>query len=122
MCATLEPYRTKFAPEIVVRVYRDGRLIEQRFCNDEAKAAEIVESWGAVAGPEGEIVSVESYPPNDIVGVLRALADALERGEPVTMPHRFPPVRLQLVIEGTAAKKRSGELYLLWQELSHPGG
>ena len=57
-----------------------------------------------------------------IVALLRAIADAIEREEPVAMPHPFPSIRLQLATDRTeAGKSTRGELRLLWQELAHPG-
>lgn len=54
--------------------------------------------------------------PSTPVGVMSTL-------DPVAMPHPIPPVRLQLVTEGTEpSPAKNGELRLLWQDLSHPGG
>ena len=66
---------------------------------------------------------VEPHPPEEIVALLRAIADAIEQERPLSMPHPFPQLRLQFVTEGAAsAPPMRGELRLLWQEQAHPGG
>jgi hypothetical protein len=72
--------------------------------------------------PSGELVVVEPHPPQVIVELFRAIADALEEERPLAMPHPFRHIRLQLATEGTeTTTSRRGELSLLWQELAHPG-
>jgi hypothetical protein len=113
---------TDWAPEVLVRVYRGGHLVEQRFCESPESVAQIVESWEAQPLSTGELIVVEPHPPEVIVDLLRAVADAIEREEPVAMPHPFPPIRLQLATDRTTSgEPRRGELRLLWQELAHPG-
>ena len=112
----------EWVPEVLVRVYRGGHLIEQRFCDNPESVAEIVESWEATAPPAGELIMIEPHPPQVIVGLFRAIADAIEQERPVAMPQPFPHIRLQLLTNGTRSGKPSqGELRLLWQELAHPG-
>ena len=113
---------TEWVPEVLVRVYRGGHLVEQRFAESPESVAEIVESWQAKPLSTGELIVVEPHPPEVIVALLRAIADAIEREEPVKMPHPFPPIRLQLATDRTeSGKSTRGELRLLWQELAHPG-
>ena len=110
------------APEVLVRVYRGGHLIEQRFCESPESVAETVVTRGSRPAPSGELIVVEPHSPEVIVALLRAIADAIEQERPMAMPHRFPPIRLQLVTEGTEPTEPSrGELRLLWQDLAHPG-
>jgi len=113
---------TEWVPEVLVRVYRGGHLIEQRIGESPESVAQIVESWEAKPPSTGELIVVEPHPPEVIVALLRAIADAIEREEPVAMPHPFPPIRLQLATDRTeSGKSTRGELRLLWQELAHPG-
>jgi hypothetical protein len=112
----------EWVPEVRVRVYRGGHLIEQRFCESPESVAQLVESREAQPPPTGELIVVKPHPPEAIVALLRAIADAIEQQRPVAMPHPFPHIRLQLKTERTEPSKPShGELSLLWQELSHPG-
>ena len=94
------------APSIAVKIYRDGQLVERRFCGSEEEAARVVESWEATPPAHGEVISVEPHPPEDIVALLRAIADAIERGEPVAMPTPAPPVRLQPGRRGPARARQ----------------
>jgi hypothetical protein len=112
----------EWAPEVLVRVYRGGHLIEQRFCESPESVAHLVESWEARPPPAGELIVVEPHTPEVIVALMRAIADAIEQERPVAMPHPFPHIRLQLATAGTEPDRaRQGELRLLWQELAHPG-
>ena len=62
------------------------------------------------------------HPPEAIVDLLRAIADAIEQERPVAMQHPLPHIRLELVTEGTeSSQSERGELRLLWHELAHPG-
>jgi hypothetical protein len=112
----------EWVPEVLVRVYRGGHLIEQRFCESAEAAAAVVESWEArQAPPEGELIAIEPHPPETIVALLRTIADAIEQERPDTMPHPFPHLRLLLVTEGTEpGPPRRGELSPLWQQ-PNPG-
>jgi hypothetical protein len=113
----------EWSPEVLVRVYRGDHLIEQRFSDNPEAVGQIVESWEARPPPEGELIVVEPHPPETIVALLRAIADAIELERPLSMPHPFPHLRLQLVTEGAeSAPPMRGELRLLWQEQAHPGG
>ena len=112
----------EWAPEVVIRVYRGGHLIEHRFCDDPEAVAKLVESWASRPPPAGGLIVVEPHPPQTIVALLRVIADAIEEERPVAMPHPFPHIRLQLATEETeSAPSGRGELSLLWQELAHPG-
>jgi hypothetical protein len=112
----------QWAPEVIVRIYRGGHLIEQRFCESPESVAEIIESREARGTPSGELIIVEPHPPEVIIAVLRAIADAIEEDRPVAMPSPFPHIRLQLLTEGTEATRPThGELHLLLQDLAHPG-
>lgn len=112
----------EWAPEVLVRVYRGGHVIEQRFCTSPESVADFVESREAHPPPAGEMIVVEPHPPEAIVVLLRAIADAIEQGRPVAMPHPFPHIRLELVTEETEpSPPRQGEFRLLWQNLAHPG-
>ena len=112
-----------WAPEVLVRVYRGSHLIEQRFCDSTDVAADIVESWEANPPAEGELIVVEPHPPEAIVALLRAIADAIEHERPVAMRHPLPNLRLELLTEGAQpGPSGRGELSLLWQEQAHPGG
>jgi hypothetical protein len=114
---------TEWAQEILVKHYRGGHLIEQRHCDDPRAAAGIVESWEARPTPDGERIVVEPHPPEAIVALLRAIANAIEQERPLAMAQPFPHLRLELVTEGPEQRdSRRGELKLLWQELGHPGG
>lgn len=118
-----ETHAEDWAPEVLVRTYRGGHLIEQRFCDNPESVAQIVESWEAQPPATRGSIVVEPHPPQVIVALLRAIADAIEQERPVAMPHPIPPVRLQLVTEGSEpSPSKNGELRLLWQDLSHPGG
>lgn len=111
------------APEVLVRVYRGGHLIEQRFCDRAETVAGIVESWQARPPAEGELIVVEPHPSEEIVTLLRAIADAIEQERPIAMQHPLPHLRLQLVTEGVdPTSSPRGELSLIWQEQAHPGG
>jgi hypothetical protein len=113
----------QWSPEILVRVYRGDHLIEQRFCESPETVAQIVESWEARPSPEGELIVVEPHPPEAVVALLRAIADAIEQERPLSMQHPFPHLRLQLVTDRSDPKRpKQGELHLLWQEQAHPGG
>jgi hypothetical protein len=112
----------EWVPHVLVRRYRGGHLIEQRTCESPEAVADLVETWEAEPSPKGETIAVEPHPPEVIVGLLRAIADAVESGQPVPMRRPFPHVRLQLVTEGSErGVPGQGELKLLWQELAHPG-
>jgi hypothetical protein len=111
-----------WAPEILVRVYRGDHLIDQRFSNDPETAARNIEYWEAQAPPAGTRIVVDPHPPEAIIALLRAIADALEEERPVAMRHPFPHVRLELATEGTEpTSSRRGQLRLIFQELAHPG-
>lgn len=113
----------QWAPEVLVRIYRGGHLIEQRFCDSAESVAGIVESWEAHPPTDGGLLVVEPHPTEAIVELLRAIADAIEQERPLALDHPLPPVRLQLVTEGAQpTSARRGELALLWQEQAHPGG
>jgi hypothetical protein len=114
--------KEEWNPEVLVRVYRGGHLIEQRFCESPESVANVVESWEAQPPPTGELIVVEPHPPEVIVDLLRAIADAIEQERPVAMQHPFPHIRLELVTEGAEpSQSKRGELCLLWHELGHPG-
>ena len=110
------------SPEILLKHYRGGHLIEQRH-GDLRAVADFVESWEAKQSTDGELIVVEPHPPETIVALLREIADAIEQQRPLVINEPFPQVRLQLVTAGHE-RSRSGraELKLLWQEQSHPGG
>jgi hypothetical protein len=113
----------QWAPEILVRLYRGDHLIEQQFCASAEAGARTIESWEASSEPQGERIVIEPHPPEAIVALLRAIADAIEQERPLAMPRPFPHIRLQLVTEGTEpADSKHGELRLLWMEQAHPGG
>ena len=110
------------APEVAVRVYQCDQLIEQRLAESPESAAHIVESWESRRSPTGERIVVEPQPPEAIVEVLRAVADALEQERPTAMPRPFPDIRVQLVTAGTeTTPPKRAELRVLWRELAHPG-
>jgi len=112
----------EWRPEILVKRYRGGHLIEHRYFDDAEAVADTIEAWEAHLEPEGEIIDVEPHPPRAIIDLLRAIADALELERPLAMSQPFPHLRLQLVAEATEpTKPKRGELTLLWQELAHPG-
>ncbi len=112
----------QWVPEVLVRTYRGDHLIEQRFCESPEAVADLVESWEARPDSAGGRIVVEPHPPEMIVALLRAIADAIEAEKPVAMSHALPHVRLQLVTEGTDPDRATrGELRLLWQELVRPG-
>ena len=112
----------EWVPEVLVRVYRGGHLIEQRFCESPESVGDLVESWESGLPATGEVIVVEPHPPEVIVALLRAIADAIEQERPVPMQHPFPHIRLQLATEGAEpTQPRRGELRVLWQELAHPG-
>ena len=111
-----------WGPEVIVRIRRDGHLIEQRICEGSDSVAGVVESWLAGPPAPGDMIAVEPHPPSVIVSLLRAIADAIEQGRPVAMAHAIPHLRLELVTEPfEASQPGRGELRLLWQELAHPG-
>ena len=114
---------TDWAPQILVKHYRGGHLVEQRHCDDPQSLGDIVEAWEARSTSDGELIVVESHPPEAIVDLLRAIADAIEQERPLPMAHPFPHVRLELVTESDQRPgARRGQLTLLLQELAHPGG
>ena len=61
----------QWVPEVLVRVYRGGHVVEQRFCESPESVAEIIESREA-ARPTGELIVVEPHPPEVIIAVLRS--------------------------------------------------
>ena len=107
----------------MVRTFRGGHLIEQRFCESVEAVAELVETHESHPPSAGELITVEPHPPEVIVELLRAIADAIEQERPVAMAHPFPHIRLQLVTEGSETSRPTRvELRLLSQEQAHPGG
>jgi hypothetical protein len=113
----------QWAPEILVRLYRGDQLIEQQFCPSAEASARTIESWEASSEPGGELIVIEPHPPEAIVALLRAIADAIEQERPLAMPRPFPQIRLQLVTEGSEPDdSKHGELRLIWMEQAHPGG
>ena len=82
----------EWSPEVLVRVYRGDHLIEQRHSDSPEAVAQIVESWEARPPPEGERIVVEPHPPEEILTLLRTIADAIEQERPLSMPHPFPPL------------------------------
>jgi hypothetical protein len=112
----------EWTPEFLVSIYQDGRLLEQRCCDSAERAANVVESWEAHPSPDGELVVIEPRPPEAVVALLRAIADAIEQERPTPMRRPLPQLRLQLATDGTrSGPPRRGELRLLWQQKAHPG-
>ena len=59
-----------------------GHVVEQGFCESPESVAEIIESREAGGAATGELIVVEPHPPEVIIAVLRAIADAIEEGRP----------------------------------------
>jgi hypothetical protein len=113
----------EWVPEFLVRRYRGDHLIEHQFSDSPETVGGMIESWEASSGQPGAVIVAEPHPPEAIVTLLRAIADAIEQERPVAMPRPFPRIRLQLVTEGVEPDRAgAGELRLLWHELAHPGG
>ena len=110
------------APEVAVRVYQGDQLIEQRFAESPNRPLTSLRSWRSRRSPTGQRIVIEPQPPEAIVEVLRAIADAIEQERPTAMPRPFPDIRVQLVTAGTeTTPPKRAELRVLWQELAHPG-
>jgi hypothetical protein len=113
----------EWVPEVLIRLYRGNHLVEQQFCDSPEVVGGLIESWEARAAESGAVIVADPHPPEAIVALLRAIADALEQERPVAMPHPYPHVRLQLVTEPVEPDPAgAGALHLLWHELAHPGG
>ncbi|WP_162941440.1 hypothetical protein [Desertimonas flava] len=105
-----------------VSVAHDGPRIEQETCDGAESVARIVESWQAQQSPTVERIIIEPHPPELIVELLRAIADAIEREQPMPLSHPLPPLRLEMTAGSTTATPPGRvELRLLMRELAHPG-
>jgi hypothetical protein len=108
--------------EVLVRVFRGEDLVEHQLGDNPEAVAEIVESWVARPPSAGGRIVVDPRPPDALVPLLRAIADAIEQERPLPMPDPSPQLRVQFVTDFSEARRPGGgELGLLWQEQAHPG-